>query len=141
MIGKNTLINQWLTRIFDLYSGIVYNYVMEMKRMTFAPGWTQSIDTGGTREREDLSSYISDTFKAINGFRPRWWDMNDMSLSGLRDVAQSLEAEVIESIKQDKRDAHERMLEANRVALIHRNAKRPLGSTFKPFANLKEILV
>ena len=114
---------------------------MEMKRMTFAPGWTQSIDTGGTREREDLSSYISDTFKAINGFRPRWWDMDDMSLSGLRDVAQSLEDEVVESIKQDKRDAHERMLEANRVALINRRAKKPLARTFKPFTNLKEMLV
>ena len=114
---------------------------MESNRMIFAPGWTQSIDTGGTREREDLSSYISDTFKAINGFRPRWWDMDDMSLEGLRDVAKDLEDEVVESIKQDKRDAHERMLEANRVALIHRNAKSPLVSTFKPFANLKEILV
>ena len=114
---------------------------MEENNMIFAPGWYQTIDTGGTREREDLSSYISDTFKAINGFRPRWWDMDDMSLEGLRDVAQSLEDEVVESIKQDKRDAHERMLEANRVALIHRNAKKPLGSTFKPFANLKEMLV
>ena len=109
--------------------------------MTFAPGWTQSIDTGGTREREDLSSYISDTFKAINGFRPRWWDMDDMSLSGLRDVAKSLEDEVVESIKQAKRDAHERMLEANRVAVINRRARKPLARSFKPFTNLKEILV
>ena len=115
---------------------------MESKNtMIFAAGWTQSIDTGGTREREDLASYISDTFKAINGYRPRFWDMHDMSLSGLRDVAQSLEDEIVESIKQDKRDAHERMLEANRVALIHRQAKKPLTCTFKPFANLKEILV
>jgi hypothetical protein len=66
--------------------------------------------------------------------------MNDMSLSGLRDVAQSLEDEIVESIKQDKRDAHERMLEANRVALIHRQAKKPLTCTFKPFANLREIV-
>jgi hypothetical protein len=114
---------------------------MESNRMIFAPGWTQSIDTGGTREREDLASYISDTFKAINGFRPRWWDMDDMSLEGLRDVAKDLEDEVVCSIKQDKRDAHERMLEANRVALIHRNAKKPVSRTFKPFANLKEMLV
>ena len=109
--------------------------------MTFAPGWTQSIDTGGTREREDLASYISDTFKAIHGVRPSWWGLSGWSLETLRGEAQSLEDEVVESIKQDKRDAHERMLEANRVALIHRNAKRPLGSTFKPFANLKEMLV
>ena len=101
---------------------------MELKNtMTFAPGWSQAIDrTDEDQERIDLASYISDTFKAINGFRPRWWDMNDMSLSGLRDVAQSLEDEVVESIKQDKRDAHERMLEANRVALIHRQCQETL---------------
>ena len=109
--------------------------------MTFAPGWTQSIDTGGSRERADLASFISDTFKAINGFRPRFWDMREWSLDDLRAEAKSLEDEVVVSIKRDKVEAHERMLEANRVALIHRNAKRPLGSTFKPFANLKEMLV
>ena len=109
--------------------------------MIFAAGWTQSIDTDGTREREDLASYISDTFKAINGYRPRFWDMREWSLADLRAEAKSLEDEVVESIKQDKRDAHERMLEANRVALIHRQAKKTLTCTFKPFANLKEILV
>ena len=109
--------------------------------MTFAPGWTQSIDTGGTREREDLASFISDTFKSINGIRPRWWDMREWSLADLRAEAQSLEDEVVESIKQAKRDAHERMLEANRVAVINRRARKPLARSFKPFANLKEILV
>ena len=109
--------------------------------MIFAAGWTQSIDTGGISERQDLASYISDTFKAINGFRPRFWDMREWSLDDLRAEAQSLEDEVVESIKQDKRDAHERMLEANRVAVIHRNAKKPVSRTFKPFANLKELLV
>ena len=113
---------------------------MKSKKV-FAPGWTQSIDTDGPREREDLASYISDTFKAINGFRPRWWDLREWSLDDLRAEAQSLEDEVVESIKQDKRDAHERMLEANRVALIYRRAKKPLPRSFKPFANLKEILV
>ena len=128
-------------REFDIWVEAVYNSSMEMKKMTFAPGWTQSIDTGGTREREDLASFISDTFKAINGIRPRWWDMREWSLDDLRAEAQSLEDEVVESIKQDKRDAHERMLEANRVAVIYRNAKKPVSRTFKPFANLKELLV
>ena len=126
----------------DIGAHIVYNDVMESKNtMIFAAGWTQSIDTGGTREREDLASYISDTFKAINGYRPRFWDMREWSIDDLRAEAKSLEDEIVESIKQDKRDAHERMLEANRVALIHRKAKKPLACTFKPFANLKEILV
>ena len=109
--------------------------------MIFAAGWTQSIDTGGISERQDLASYISDTFKAINGFRPRFWDMREWSLDDLRAEAQSLEDEVVESIKQDKRDAHERVLEANRVAVIYRNAQKPVSRTFKPFANLKEMLV
>ena len=109
--------------------------------MTFAPGWTQSIDTGGTRERADLASFISDTFKAINGFRPHFGDMTEWPVADLRREAQSLEDEVFASIQRDKVEAHERMLEANRVAVIYRNAKKPLGSTFKPFANLKEILV
>ena len=117
----------------------MYNDVMEMKKMTFAPGWYQTISP--ISEREDLASFISDTFKAINGIRPRWWNLNEWSLDDLRAEAQSLEDEVIESIEQDKRDAHERMLEANRVALIHRNAKKPVSRTFKPFANLKELLV
>ena len=109
--------------------------------MTFAPGWTQSIDTGGTCERQDLASYISDTFKAINGFRPRFWDMREWSLDDLRAEAKSLEDEVVASIQRDKVEAHERMLEANRVAVIYRNAKKPVSRTFKPFANLKEMLV
>ena len=108
--------------------------------MTFAAGWTQSIDVDGTHERADLASYISDTFKAINGIRPRWWDLREWSLDDLRAEAKSLEDEVVESIKQDKRDAHERMLEANRVALIHRRAKKPLPRTFKPFTTLGELL-
>ena len=114
---------------------------MKSNTMIFAAGWTQSIDTGGISERQDLASYISDTFKAINGIRPRWWDLREWSLDDLRAEAQSLEDEVVESIKQDKRDAHERMLEANRVAVIYRNAKKPVSRTFKPFANLKEMLV
>ena len=41
--------------------------------MTFAPGWTQIIDRNDVdTERADLACYISDTFKALNGIRPRW---------------------------------------------------------------------
>ena len=108
--------------------------------MTFAPGWTQKIDTDGVNEREDLASFISDTFKAINGIRPRLWDLREWSLDDLRAEAKSLEDEVVASIERDKGEAHERMLEANRVALIHRMAKKPLGRTYKPFANIKELL-
>ena len=111
-----------------------------MTEMTFAPGWTQVIDTDGVREREDLASFISDTFKMLNGIRPRWWDMREWSLEDLRAEAKSLEDEVVETIAREKRYAHERMLEANRHALATRRAKKPLPRTFKPFANLKELV-
>ena len=116
---------------------------MEMKEtMTFAPGWTQVIDRSDEgQERVDLAGYISDTFKAINGFRPRWWDLREWSVEDLRAEATSLEDEVVASINRSKVEAHERMLEANREALIHRNAKKRVSPTHKPFANLKEMLV
>ena len=44
-----------------------------MTTMTFAPGWTQQIDTTDEgRERADLLCYINDTHKAVYGYRPRW---------------------------------------------------------------------
>ena len=128
-------------RRFDLWVAAGYNDVMEMKKMTFAPGWVQIIDPAN--EKRDLLSYISDTYKSVYGFRPRWgseW-LNNATLKDLREEAADLEAAVLRDIEDEKVRAHERMLEANRVALIHRNAKKPVSRTFKPFANLKEMLV
>ena len=128
-------------RRFDLWVAAVYNDVMELKKMTFAPGWVQIIDPAN--EKRDLLSYISDTYKSVYGFRPRWgseW-LNNATLKDLREEAADLEAAVLRDIEDEKVRAHERMLEANRVALIHRNAKKPVSRTFKPFANLKEMLV
>ena len=99
--------------------------------MIFAPGWTQSIDTGGTRERADLQSYISDTFKAIHGIRPRWMNLNEMSL----------EDDVIASIKRDRAEEAARQAEMAAHHLAVSQAMKPASLTFKPFANLKEILV
>ena len=128
-------------RRFDLWVAAVYNDVMEMKKMTFAPGWVQIIDPANAKR--DLLSYISATYKSVYGFRPRWgseW-LNNATLKDLREEAADLEAAVLRDIEDEKVRAHERMLEANRVALIHRNAKKPVSRTFKPFANLKEMLV
>ena len=109
--------------------------------MIFAPGWTQSIDTGGTREREDLASYISDTFKCINGIRPRWMNLNDMSLEDLRAEAKSVEDEVVESIKRERAEEAHRQAEMAAHHLAVSKAMKPASLTFKPFANLKELLV
>ena len=109
--------------------------------MIFAPGWTQSIDTGGTRERADLQSYISDTFKAVHGIRPRWMNLNDMSLEDLRAEAKSVEDEVVESIKRERAEEAHRQAEMAAHHLAVSKAMKPSSLTFKPFANLKEMLV
>ena len=109
--------------------------------MTFASGWTQSIDTGGTREREDLASYISDTFKAINGIRPRWWDLREWSLDDLRTEAKSLEDEVVVSIQRERAEEAHRQQEMADHHMAVAMAMKPVSPTFKPFTNLKEMLV
>ena len=110
--------------------------------MTFAPGWTQKIDTSDEgQERADLASYISDTFKAINGIRPRWWDLREWSLDDLRAEAKSLEDEVVVSIQRERAlEAHRQSeMAAHHIAVSL--AKKPIARTFKPFVNLKEMLV
>ena len=109
--------------------------------MTFAPGWTQTLDRQNVdAERQDLACYISDTFKALNGVRPRWWDLREWSLEDLRAEADDLEVEVHDTIKWEKEQAHNKMLEATKHALATRRAKKPLPRTFKPFTTLEELL-
>ena len=116
---------------------------MEMKKsMTFAAGWTQSIDTSDEgQERQDLATYISDTFKAVNGFRPRWWDLREWSVEDLRKEATSLEDEVVASIERDRRQEAARQAEMADHLLAVSKAMKPANLTFKPFANLRELLV
>jgi len=121
---------------------LAYNDVMEMKNtLMFAPGWFQDIATTSEEdEKRDLLCYLSDTHKMLHGVRARWFTMDD-PIEYLRQAADDMQQEVLDEIEWQKRQAHEKMLEANRVALIHRNAKKPVSRTFKPFANLKEMLV
>ena len=113
-----------------------------MTNMTFAPGWTQSIDTSNEgQERADLSSYISDTFKAINGIRPRWWNLREWSLDDLRKEANDLQSQVVASIERDRRQEAARQAEMAEHHMAVALAMKPVSPTFKPFANLKEILV
>ena len=92
-------------------------------RMTFAPGWTQEIRP--EKEREDLMCYISDTYKAVNGFRPRY-NHTDHTIEDLRNMANSLQDEVVEqSIRDEKR-----YLQKKRDKAAHRRA-------MKYYTNLK----
>ena len=110
--------------------------------MTFAPGWTQKIDTSDEgQERVDLATYISDTFKAINGIRPRWWDLREWSLDDLRAEAKSLEDEVVVSIQRERAQEAHRQSEMAAHHIAVSLAKKPIARTFKPFTNLKEMLV
>jgi len=112
-------------------------------KMTFAHGWTQQIDTTDEgRERADLLSYISDTHKSVYGFRPRWgadW-ANNTPLADLRTEAQSLEDDVVREIERDRaREAH-RQAEMAIHHLAVAKAMKPISFTFKPFANLREMI-
>ena len=110
--------------------------------MIFADGWTQSINTSDEgQERADLATYISDTFKGINGFRPRWWNLDKWSLEDLRAEAKSLEDEVVVSIERERAEEARRQQEMADHHLAVAKAMKPVSPTFKPFANLKEMLV
>ena len=66
--------------------------------LTFAPGWTQKIATDTDRERDDLLSYISDTYKGLYGYRPRG-ETSAMTIEDLRTQADSLQKDVLAGIE------------------------------------------
>ena len=112
----------------------------EKKQLMFAPGWFQEIATTSEEdEKRDLLCYISDTHKSIYGVRYNGYSMED-SIEVLRQGAESMHQDLLDEIEWERKLAHERMLEANRHALATRKAKKPLPRTFKPFANLQEIV-
>ena len=112
-----------------------------MTTMTFAPGWVQTIDPAN--EKQDLLTYINDTHKSVYGYRPRWdreW-VDTVTLVDLRAEAKSLEDDVVREIKHERaREAH-RQSEMAAHHLAVSMAKKPVARTFKPFTNLKEMLV
>ena len=112
---------------------------MEMKELTFAPGWVQTIDPA--TESQDLLSYISDTHKSVYGFRPRGWETGSWSIEDLRAEAKRLEADVHASIAQARAEEAYRQSEMAAHHIAVSTAKKPVARTFKPFANLKELLV
>jgi hypothetical protein len=108
--------------------------------MKFAEGWYQEIRQGDG-ERDDLLSYISDTHKSVYGYRPRGWETGSWSIEDLQAEAKRLEADVVQEIER----AHSaRAREAAQMAAHHlavAAARKPAPTTYKPFANLKEMLV
>ena len=120
---------------------IRYNICMESKNtLTFAAGWVQHIDPA--TERQDLLTYINDTHKSVYGYRPRWdreWAEN-VSLTDLRNEAKSLEDEVVASIERDRAEEARRQSEMAAHHLAVSLAKKPVARTFKPFANLNNLL-
>ena len=109
--------------------------------MTFAPGWVQTIDPAN--EKQDLLTYINDTHKAVYGFRPRWereWADNT-PIADLRKEAEKLEADVIAEARAEVvREARRQQEMADHHTAVAA-AMKPASLTFKPFANLKELLI
>ena len=104
-----------------------------MTTMTFAPGWTQEIAIGTERERQDLLSYISDTHKAVYGFRPRG-ETAQMTIDDLRAEAKFLEDAIIEEMEREKRHAEH----VRREKAAHKAAMK-FYTNLKPRNNAMEI--
>jgi len=108
--------------------------------LMFAPGWFQDISTTSEEEeKQDLLIYLSDTHKTLYGVRCRYYTMED-SIQDLRDAADRMQQDVIDEMEWERKEAHDKMLEANKHAFAVRRAKMALPKTFKPFANLMEII-
>jgi hypothetical protein len=103
--------------------------------MTFAPGWTQKIDTDGPSERDDLLSYISDTYKGLYGFRPHG-DTSSMTIGDLRENAAGLERDVMAEYEYINREAARK----NREKADHRRAVK-YYTTLKPRTNAMKIAI
>jgi hypothetical protein len=52
-------------------------------------------------ERDSLIGYISDEYKSVNGFRPRW-NFSEWTIEELREEADHVEQMVIASINAEK---------------------------------------
>ena len=100
-----------------------------MTTMTFAPGWTQKIDTDGPNERDDLLSYISDTYKGLYGFRPHGETFN-MTIEDLRTQADSLERDVMAEVEYIKKETARK----SRDKAAHKKAMK-YYTTLKPRSN------
>jgi hypothetical protein len=66
--------------------------------------------------------------------------MDDMSLEGLRDVAKDLEDEVVVSIQRERAEEAARQVEMADHHMAVAMAMKPVSLTFKPFANLREMI-
>ena len=107
---------------------------MEMRKMTFAPGWVQTIDPAN--EKQDLLTYINDTHKAVYGFRPRWEreGADNTPIADLRKEAEKLEADVIAEAREARAQEARRQQEMADHHLAVAKAMKPAGKTYKPFA-------
>lgn len=52
--------------------------------------------------RESLIGYIWDAYKDVNGVRPRWMNFDGMNLVELKNLADSLENDIVEEIAYDR---------------------------------------
>ena len=104
------------------------------KTLTFAPGWTQTINTSNeVDERNDLLSYISDTYKGLYGFRPRG-DTSNMTIEDLREEAAGLERDVLREMEYIKQE----FLRKKREKAAHKQAVK-YYMNFKPRSNVMEV--
>lgn len=56
-------------------------------------------------ERQNLVCEISDTYKSLNGIRPRWMNFDTMTIEQLREEAADLQRQVEREIREEQEAA------------------------------------
>ena len=67
-------------------------------------------------------------------------NLSEMSIEDLRAEAKSVEDEVVATIKQERAEEAHRQAEMAAHHLAVSKAMKPASLTFKPFANLREMI-
>lgn len=55
-----------------------------------------------TPTRDDIIGFISDTYKSLNGIRPRFWNFSEMSVEELTEIADRLIADLDAELAREK---------------------------------------
>ena len=98
-------------------------------------------ETGTKITRDMVVGCISDTYKSINGIRPRWMDFSEMSFDELGDYLTELQAEADEAWKREVKWEREQRKERSRSEKRYQKIRKDAKSGFPQATfNLGEVL-
>lgn len=91
-----------------------------------------------TYERECMLGYISDTYKELNGIRPRWIDFDSMTTAEMAAMCEKLSEECKWHYMEE--EEQEAILAAEQAEANAKYMADGKAATHNPFAGLRELL-